>query len=560
MLDLSFKKGILLICFAIFYSSGQLVAQDQFISKEKAQEIDALFSPFANKPGCAVGIFHQGANIFQNGYGLANLDYDIEITPQTVFETASMSKQFTAACIYLLEEEGKLDLDESIRKYLPSLPKYEEGEPTIRQLIHHTGGITDYLALIYIMGKEWNISFDSKEFMEMIEKQKNLCFTPGQKYSYSNSGYMLLAEIVKAVSGQSIGNYAKEQIFKPLGMNHTRYYENKGEVIKNRAIGYTLNEDSYEQNHYFNFIAAGDGGVYTSVEDFLQWSRVFTDNPLPNKRLPEKLLRRGIINSGDTITYASGLEYGELGDTYFYAHTGFWAAFNGIFIYLPEKQLSVVTLSNNEGANAWRIGYQIVDILLDRSGNNQEIPQNQESKAAVQLSTEVLTAFCGDYFDAESGYTRKIYLKDDTLRYSRGVNNESRLLPINDHTFQMVESSAIQIEFRENDNNRKCMFVSVFGGDPIEHVAYQASKYNQEQLQTFCGNFRSEALGVDHTLSIEDEGIALYVGTKRLELFVPGMEKTFISEHTGYMVFSGDLQSFTLVDQSLGKLIFTRQS
>src|SRR5262245_20501624 len=213
-------------------------AETSFDSGLKAQ-VDRVFAGLdrPDSPGCALGVVHKGKLAYEKGYGQANLEQNIPITPSTVFYIASASKQFTAASIALLARQNKLALDDDIRKYLPELPTYE-ASVTIRQLIHHTGGIPDYLELLGYAGQRLDDIHTEDEILELLSRQKSLGFKPGDQFLYSNSGYFLLGMIVKRVSGKPLAQFAEDFIFNPLGMTRSRFHDSRTRLVKNRAQGY----------------------------------------------------------------------------------------------------------------------------------------------------------------------------------------------------------------------------------------------------------------------------------------------------------------------------------
>ena len=254
---------------------------DAPVARPLTERVDKLFAQWdkPGSPGCALGVVKDGEFIYRRGYGMANLDLDIPISSKTDFYICSTSKQFTAMSIALLVRDGKIALDDDIRKYLPEIPQYQS-PITINDLIHHTSGLRDYLDLIELSGRSILDVSSDENFLKAIARQKKLNFKPGDEFSYSNSNYFLLSEIVKRVSGKSLRAFADERIFKPLGTANTFFHDNRGEIIKNRAFGYSPQKDGSFSVILTNFEGVGDGGLYTSVDDLLLWDRNFYDNKL----------------------------------------------------------------------------------------------------------------------------------------------------------------------------------------------------------------------------------------------------------------------------------------
>ncbi|CAK9052158.1 Penicillin-binding protein 4* (PBP 4*) (PBP 4A) (Penicillin-binding protein E), partial [Durusdinium trenchii] len=219
--------------------------------------MDSLISGPPEEPGMAVAVYRDGSYIYQKTFGLSNLEHEVPITDETVFDVGGLSMHFTASCILKLEDEGKLSLSDKVGDHLPDLPDYTEGEITIEHLLHHTSGLMDYLVALDMSRHSWDDSFNADEAYDLVRSQTRLGFTPGREYEYSNSNYLLLKVIVEKVSGQSIALFAKEKIFQPLGMSNTSFQEDAKVVIDNRATGYEKSEESYKISHYHDFVVPG---------------------------------------------------------------------------------------------------------------------------------------------------------------------------------------------------------------------------------------------------------------------------------------------------------------
>ena len=240
--------------------------------------VDKLFERFnkPDSPGCAVAVVRDGRIVYEHGYGMADLDHDIPITPSTVFHVASMSKQFTATAIVLLAQEGRLSLDDPVRKYVPEVPDF--GVPiTLRHLIHHTSGLRDQWELLEMAG--WRYSLDlitDDDVLELVSRQKELNFKPGEKFLYCNTGYTLLAQVVKRVSGKSLREFTEERIFKPLNMTSTHFRDDHAEIVKRQAYGYVPDKATFRLS-VTNFDTVGATSLLTTVEDLAVWDRNFYD-------------------------------------------------------------------------------------------------------------------------------------------------------------------------------------------------------------------------------------------------------------------------------------------
>jgi CubicO group peptidase (beta-lactamase class C family) len=302
--------------------------------------VDSLFSEWdkPDSPGCAIAVVRDGAVIYSRGYGMADLDHAIPISAHSVFDIASTSKQFTAVCVALLARQGKLSLDDQIQKYLPEIRQYEQ-PITIRHLIHHTSGLRDYIALMELAGWRFENDYSDDELIGLITRQGELNFQPGDEYLYCNTGYLLLAEIIKRVSGVSLRAFADEAIFAPLGMKATHFHDDFGEIVTNRAVGYSPEDGGGYRIDMSLFDVVGDGGVYTTVEDLCLWDANFYHNVVGGcgQDLIEEITTPGRLNSGAALDYAFGLRvkpYRGLGSL---SHSGRWVGYRSEMIRCSGK-------------------------------------------------------------------------------------------------------------------------------------------------------------------------------------------------------------------------------
>jgi CubicO group peptidase (beta-lactamase class C family) len=308
------RKIIVVILFMVGFTATDILGQQNMAAKtqpsddESAKKVDAFLAQWDKNdmPGCGIGIVKDGKLVYKRSFGMANLDYDVPNTPLTLFNLASASKPFTAFSIALLAQQGKLSLDDDIRKYVPEMPKYDD-TITIRHLLNHTSGIRDYQALVFFSALTPDNALNDKAVLNMLAHQKNISFKPGAKHQYSNSGYHLLGIIVGRVSGKSLRAFAEENIFKPLGMKNTLFFDNRFEVVKNRASGYRVGSDKSIRARSSLFDLVGGGGVLTTVEDLYLWDQNFYEPKVGNKELIQLLTTPGTLNSGEKLDYAFGL-------------------------------------------------------------------------------------------------------------------------------------------------------------------------------------------------------------------------------------------------------------
>ncbi len=296
---------------------------------------------------------------------MADLDHDIPITPETVFHVASISKQFTAAAIILLAQEGKISLDDDVRKYITELPDFGV-RITIRHLIHHTSGLRDQWSLLGLAG--WRYSLDlitDDDVLDVMSRQKELNFTPGAEYVYCNTGFTLLAQIVKRVSGESLREFTWKRIFQPLGMKSTHFRDDHAEIVKNIAYGYVEGE---AQNTYrlsvTNFDTVGATSLLTTVEDLAQWDENFYHPRVGGPGFLKQQLERGKLNSGKAIDYAFGLSIGKYRGLPTVGHGGADAGYRADFLRFPEEHFAVACLCNKGETNPGELTQRVADIFL----------------------------------------------------------------------------------------------------------------------------------------------------------------------------------------------------
>jgi len=409
---LSLPAGIICItaCLIIPFAGKRADAFQAYAHSALTDSVDAMFEQWDREgsPGFALGVFKDGRIIYARGYGMANLEYDIPITPQTVFRIGSLSKQFTAMCVALLAEQGELSLDDDIRKFFPEMPEYET-PITVRHLIHHTSGIRDYITLqgLLVRGEYYN----SEDALKVLLRQKGLNFTPGERYSYANSGYFLLAALVERASGMKTSEYARRHIFEPLGMDDTHFHDDLNVIVMNRASGYRPTEEGGYRIDMTQLDIIGDGSVYTTIEDFFKWDQNFYHNELGNgtQDLIDVVLTRGVLNSGEEITYAFGLNVDTDRGLRRISHTGSWVGFNTIGIRYPDQRFSVVIFSNGS-MGPGRFARRIVDLYLVGQFTEPAPPEQerrprqrpeQEGPEPVTLSSAQLQEYAGFYYSDE---------------------------------------------------------------------------------------------------------------------------------------------------------------
>lgn len=359
-------------------------------------QVDALFSDFdGDKPGCAVGVFRAGDIILSKGYGLADVTANVPITPRTIFNIASLSKQFTAFSVALLASKGRLSLDDEVQKYVPELPRFET-PITIRHLVHHTSGLRDYGALRELTGWRLDQPLSKSDVTRLLKRQRGLNFKPGDHHEYNNTNYVLLAMVVERASGQRFRDFAADKIFGPLGMARTQVRDDPSATVPKRAVNYTLKADgTYAVNHVWDrAYAAGVSNVHASIEDLAKWDRNFFAPMVGNEALIRTLYSPGKLSSGKSTSYAYGLEVGRHRGMRAITHSGIGGG-SFYFLRLPEQRLSVATLCNRYGVGpggpeTWKLARAVADIFLADSSKPGALDGSLKLAPAISLPTAEL--------------------------------------------------------------------------------------------------------------------------------------------------------------------------
>ncbi|HKO05254.1 MAG TPA: serine hydrolase domain-containing protein [Candidatus Acidoferrales bacterium] len=430
--------------------------------------VDQVFADYAKpgSPGCALGVFRDGKIIYTRGYGLANLEQNVPITPQTVFDIGSTSKQFTAASILLLEKQGKLAVHDDIRKHIPELPDYGQ-TITILNLLNHTSGVRDYLTLMNLAGINTDSVTTDDDALSIIARQKQLNFPAGSDYLYSNSGYFLLSVIVKRVSGKTLRDFAQENIFTPLGMTHTQYRDDHTALIPNRALAYDSKESGRYALDVSYFEQTGDGAVHTTVDDLQKWDENFYSAQIGGKDFLAELQEQGRLTSGKTIDYAKGLGIGEYRGLRAVSHAGAWGGYRAQLLRFPEQHFSVACLCNTGSANTSRLARGVAEVfLVSQMKPVEAAPAERRLESTPpeppKLSPADLAVYAGDYWSDELRVTYRLAIDDGRLMMSDiiGADGVPRRGGIPKKEFQPIAAD----EFKQSRPQMTLRFTRDAGG------------------------------------------------------------------------------------------------
>jgi CubicO group peptidase (beta-lactamase class C family) len=493
--------------------------------------VDSVFSEYdrPNSPGCALGVVRDGQLIYSRGYGMANLEHGIPIAPATVFDIGSTSKQFTAANIVLLAQEGKLSLDDPVRKWVPELRDY--GEPvTIRQLLHHTSGLRDYLTLMSLAGISFDNFTTAVDALDIIARQRELNFKPGEQYLYSNSGYFLLSEIVERASGMPMREFAQERIFKPLGMNDTHFHDDHTMVVPRRATGYApAAEEGEFRIDMSNFEQTGDGAVYTTVEDLARWDSNFYEPAVGGRTLLDTLHTRGILTSGDTLEYALGLIIGEHRGLPTVSHGGSWAGYRAELLRFPGQRFSTVVLCNLASTDPGTLAREVAEIYL---AGEMEAPEEGRAASAdstgFRLPAAAFTHYAGTYRNPATGDVRRLTVADGKL-VADAFGQQFDAVPLSSERFRLADLP-VTLSFAFDDTGRAVRLLqSISGGDATEYLRIEPVTLSAAELSGYRGTYASEEIGTDYTLALENGALILRRPNTGDRTLVPTLTDEFVA-------------------------------
>jgi CubicO group peptidase (beta-lactamase class C family) len=480
-------------------------------AERPSEQVDKLFEKMDRtiSPGCAVAAIRDGKILYQRGYGMADLDHNVPITADTVFQVASMSKQFTAAAIVMLARERKLSLDDEVRKYVPELPDF--GVPvTLRQLVHHTSGLRDQWELVGLAG--WRYSPDlitDDDVLSIMSRQKDLNFPPGSKHMYSNTGYTLLAQVVKRVSGQSFREFTTSRIFQPLGMRNTHFRDDHAEIVKNMAYGYVPAKDTFRIS-ITNFDTVGATSLLTTVEDLALWDENFYNPRVGGPEMIRQMLERGKLNDGEQLDYAFGLVIGKHRGLATVDHAGGDAGYRSDMIRFPDQHFTALCLCNRADSNPSELTLQVAEIYLAKEMTAADKVGAGPGKT-VQLGPEKLAAKVGTYIKAEGGQTLSITLKDGKLHITPGAGEDSyEMNALSENDFRLA-TAPIDFKFESLEPGGPLRLIVKHSEDePEVFEAVSPFTPSTSELSSCVGFYYSEEIEPIYVMKIDDGKLVLH--------------------------------------------------
>jgi len=526
-----FRKLLVILLVLVPASFAQKIAPPPDVATQVAK----IFAPFnhTDSPGCAVGASINNATVLSAAYGMADLEHDIALTPDSVFEPGSVTKQFTAAAVLLLAQDGKLSLDDPIRKYFPELPDYA-ATITIRNLLNHTSGLRDWGNIADIEGwPRTTRALSNTNVLEIASRQKALNYQPGAAYSYTNTGFNLLALLVGRVSGKSLAEFTHELIFVPLGMNSTQWRDDFQRIVHNRAIAYSQGHGITHQLMPFEN-AHGNGGLLTTVADLLRWNRNFTEMKVGGPELIKAQLQQARLNDGRTIAYAAGLVVSTYKGLLEISHSGATAGYRGWLARYPDQGLSVAVLCNTGSANAGELGREVGDIYL------AGVLPKEEAQPTFAVDAKTLESEAGLYRSDRDHGALSVQVKDGHLQLETGAV----LNPVTATSFRLDETGPIiSFEFNPKGEVARMHFANeVDGGHDFDRVA--PAHPSRDDLAVLAGDYVSEEAEVILTVKLGANGLEIH---RRPDTVIP-LTPTYADG------FSSDLGSIRFLRDSAGKV------
>jgi len=471
------------------------------------KRIDQYFSSWntLNTPGAAIAVEKDGKVVFKKGYGSAELEYNIPITPSTVFHIASVSKQFTCFSVLLLEKEGKLSINDDIRKYIPEVPDFGK-VITLNMLMHHISGLRDQWELLAMAGWRLDDNITKDHILRIVSRQKELNFIPGDEFLYCNTGFTLLAEVVSRVSGQPFAEFTRTHIFEPLKMTNTQFYDNCEKIVRNRAYSFYLDSTGYKKSN-LNYSNVGATSLFTTAEDLCRWAVNFENPVVGDKDIIARMNLRGILNKGDTITYAMGQDISKYKGLRMIAHGGADAGYRTFLVRFPDQKFSVNVLSNLASFDPGGLALAVADIYL----KDKEVAENpkkadDESKAPaeakeIKIDHELMVSYCGQY-ELQPGNIATISMENETLFAAAPGLDKTPMNTVSENEFD-VKVVGARVTFLKGDSGKIAKMKVNMNGQEVFALRLPDFDPSKVSLSEYTGDFYSPELDTKYSLVVE---------------------------------------------------------
>jgi CubicO group peptidase (beta-lactamase class C family) len=483
-----------------------LLTADSLFAQSLTEKVDHVFAEWntTSSPGCALAVVKDGRIIYERGYGMANLELGISITPQSVFDIGSVSKEITALAMLLLVQDGKISPDDDVRKYIPELPDYGN-TITLRHMLHHTSGLRNYDDLFDLVGiPEADLTTD-RDALELTARQKGVNFKPGEEFLYSDTNFFLMSVVVKRVTGQTLRQFAQERIFGPLGMTSTHYHDDHTMIVPRRATGYAPHNGGGFEIDMSNFEQVGDGSVMTTVEDLFKWDQNF-EHPIVGGTEGIRLLTTpGTLNNGQPIPYGMGLFIDRYRGQKWIHHSGEWVGYRAAFSRFPDQHFSTLLTCNCIGSmNPMGMAKQVADIYLAN-----EFAQAEKASAAqpaANVPAAELQQYVGKYWSQKNGALRNFEVRDQKLVMTApGMTYD--MFPLGSGQFEALESDSEHRDkyiFRKSNRTGQFELEAWEGGAPATYSAVKGPLPDPSRLPEYVGSYRNDELQSVWKLVVRD--------------------------------------------------------
>ncbi len=498
------RSSVLAFTVLLVASSG---AAAQGAADTTFRVVDRVFAAFRDTegPGCALGVSRGGRVVYERGYGMSNLETGTPIRPSSIFHVASVSKQFTAAAIMLLARDGKVSVDDDIRKFVPEIPDYGT-TITIRHLMNHTSGLRDQWDLIGLArGRFEENRITEADVMDIVPRQKALNFTPGAEYVYSNSGFTLLAVIVKRVSGQSLRDFSDARIFKPLGMSSTHFHDDYTMLVPGRTSAYAPRGSGWRVS-IPNFDTYGATSLFTTVGDLLKWETNFETPVVGDRALFDLMETPARLTNGDTTAYGYGMVMGRYRGARVVEHNGADAGYRSYAGRFPDHGLAIAIACNAATANTTALARGVADVYL---GALLSPAQGEVALQAVPVSTESLGRRAGVYVQPTTLQVIEIIMRDGRLVV--GPGNGPALTPVAENRFRVagVPAELVFATAERPGLERR----PLAGGRAVPFEWRAPATATASTLAAYAGDYASEELNSRSRVTASDSTLLLRTGT-----------------------------------------------
>lgn len=514
--------------FILFFSISLLPVQGQIVEPNKTgisrvadslgRQVDSLFADYdtTGSPGAVVGVMRDGELVFAKGYGMADITHNIPITPQTRFNIASISKQFTGFGFAMLADRGKLALDDPVRQYLPDLPEFDH-TVTLRHMLTHTSGYREAYGTLALRGLILSRDhLPREETLQVIERQPALEYIPGTNWEYNSTAYVVLAMILEDITGKSFPSWMQKQVFEPIGMSHTVIEDEVGQVIPNAATSYYYDQQDHTYTMAFsNRAIFGSAEMYTTVGDLIKWMQNFHTADVGGKQVQQMLRTPFVLKNGDKTHYGLGISVDRERGLKRVHHSGGHAAYGSKLNYYPEINSGVVVMANHGNLNAGRKTRKIARIFFGQHMDSGK--DNNREDPFIELESDWIDRYTGRY-ESKRGEVISITKRNNALLVERSPINRHLLRPVSQTEFQTSDKD-LHIIFQNPGNSKQATKATINDTSRLKVTRIPSFTPTYQELKKFSGRYMSPELETIYSVSVRDSQLVVrhrLLGTLRL--------------------------------------------